>query len=513
MIGMDLRGVVAVVWFSCLALAANSFDYGSIQNAITTGHFSDARPVLDARLKAEPGDGYAHLLLGIVLSELKEAAPAELQFREAIRLRPRDSAPHTNLGNLLASLGRLADAKKQFEAALALNPRDATSLSNLGAVHMSLQEYGPATKCFEAADKIAPGDVRTLLGLFQAQLKSGQSAASRDTGARLLNLRAVDEQAVQIVGALQGESGDYAGAVQTFEKGLTRFLQSPALQYNLGLAAQKAGDPARSIAIFEGLRSKQDTAEVEDVLGGVYEQAGRYLDAVKSYQKAAETEPTSEPYRFDYVSELLAHLNFEAARLIAEPAVHDFPDSMRLHVAWGVALYGLEKFETAQAMFLDLARRFPDQDLPILYVQLCAESSGIALPEAKELLQASYRRHPYRFMAPYLLGRIAMKDTYAATALPLLQNSVKLRSDYAASRLELGLALAQLDRTDEAVTQYLAALKLESRSAESWYLLTLAYRKLGKTELAASAEKEFRKMEAITGKPDLVKTFLYSTSK
>jgi tetratricopeptide (TPR) repeat protein len=499
--------------FLLVAIASGASDYLSIQSDITAGRFSQARSALETRIKASPGDGYAHLLLGIVLSEVKEPDPAEAQFRDAIRLRPQDPAPHTNLGNLLASLGRLADAKNQFEAALALNSRDATSLSNLGAVHMSLKEYEPARKCFEAAGRIAPDDVRTLLGLLQAQLRLGLTAASRETAARLLKLRSADEQAVQIVGALEGESGDYAGAVATFEKGLARFPKSPALQFNLGLAQQKAGDRARAIVTFEALRSQQDTAEVEDVVGGVYEEAGKPLEAVKSFQRSAEMEPNNESYRFDYASELLAHLNFEAARLVAEPAVHDFPQSMRLHVALGVALYGLERFEVAQKMFGDLAHRFPDEDLPILYVELCAESTGGSLGEAKELLTASYQRHPDRFMASYLLGRIALQESDASAALPLLQSSVKLRPDYAPSRLELGLALAQLGRTDEAVAQYQAALKLDPHSTESWYRLTLAYRKLGRTELAAEAEKHFKDAEAVSGKPDLVKTFLYSTTK
>jgi predicted Zn-dependent protease len=162
---------------------------------------------------------------------------------------------------------------------------------------------------------------------------------------------------------------------------------------------------------------------------------------------------------------------------------------------------------------VDLAHRFPDEDLPILYVELYAESTGGSLAEAKELLTASYRRHPDRFMAPYLLGRIALQDSDASSALPLLQTSVKLRSGYAPSRLELGLALAQLGRTDEAVTQYLAALKLDPHSTESWYRLTLAYRQLGKPDLAAQAEKHFKEAEAVSGKPDLVKTFLYSTMR
>lgn len=505
-----------IFWLSIVGLAwgaADAFDYRPVQAAIATGHFSDARSVLESRLKAVPSDGHARLLMGIVLSELKELDSAELQFREAVRLRPRDPAPHTNFGNLLAARGRLADAKKQFEAALAINPRDATSLSNLGAVHMSLKEYEPAIRCFEVADKISPGDVRTLLGLFQAQLKAARREAARATADRLLHLPSVDEQAVQIVGALEGESGDYAGAVRSFERGWKLFPSSQALQFNLGLAAQKAGDLTRATALFEELRSKADTAEVEDVLGGIYEQTGHYLEAVKSFQKAAEMEPTNEGNRFDYASELLAHLNFEAARLVAEPAVHDFPQSMRLNVALGVAIYGLERFELAQKTFLEVAHRFPDEDLPLLYVELCAEVSGIAVPEVRELLKAAYQRHPERFMAPYLLGRMALKDGDPDSAFPLLETSVKLRSDYALSHLELGLTLAQLGRTNEAIPQYQAALKIDAKNAETWYRLTLAYRKLGQTKLAADSEKEFRRVEATTGKYDLIKTFLYSTGK
>ncbi|MGA7411606.1 MAG: tetratricopeptide repeat protein [Bryobacteraceae bacterium] len=495
------------------ASSASTSDYAVIKSAINSGHFLEAKGILIARLQTSPADGYAHLLLGIVLSELNEGENAEFQFREASRLRPLDSAPHTDLGNLLASRGRLEEAKKQFEEALALNPRDAASLSNLGSVQMSLKQYRPAMKCFDAASRVAPGDVRALLGLFQSQLKLGLSTPSQETANRLLNLPGLDEQAVEILGATQGESGDYVGAVRTFAKGARLFPQSQTIQFNLGLALEKSGNPGRAATVLEALRSKQDTPELENVLGGVYEHAGQFLAAVKSYQRAAEEEATNEGYRFDYVSELLAHRNFEAARLVAERAVYDFPESVRISVALGMALFGLSRFQEAQSLFLQTARRFPDAELPLISLILCAEVSEIALPESTELLNAFYRNHPTQFMAPYLLGRTALKNGDPASAATLLQVSIKLRSDYAPSHFELGRAQADLGQMNEAIDQYLAALKLDGDKTEIWYRLTLAYRKLGQSKLADKAEEEFRKVGAKTGKPDLVQTFLYSTSK
>ena len=503
-----LAMILCAIWF-----AEQGFNYAVVQNAIQSSHPAEARTALETRLKMAPGDGYAHLLMGIVLSELKEPVKAEWQFREAGRLRPRDPAPHTNLGNLFASRGQFLEAIKQFQAALALNPRDATSLSNLGSVQMSLKQYRFARNSFEAAARIAPDDARTLFGLFQAQLKLALVKESEETANRLLNEPAIDEQTIQIVGALQGESGDYASAVRSFEKGARLFPDSAGMHFNLGLALEKSGDAARASEVLVALRTKQDSAELEDVLGEVSEQNGAFLEAVRSYQKAAEMEPKNEGYRFDYTCELLAHLNFEAARQVAERAVHDFPESVRMSVALGLALFGLERVAEAQQLFVRTAQRFPDAELPLVYISLCAEASDVEAPEGEALLAAFYRKHPNGFMAPYLLGRAALNRHDAARATNLLEASVKLKSDYAPAHFELGRALVELGRANQAVDQYRAALKLEPKKAETWYRLTLAYRKLGELKLAEEAEAEFRKLGETDGKAEIVQTFLYSAGK
>jgi predicted Zn-dependent protease len=184
-----------------------------------------------------------------------------------------------------------------------------------------------------------------------------------------------------------------------------------------------------------------------------------------------------------------------------------------MSVALGLALFGLERVAEAQQLFLRIARRFPDAELPLVYISLCGEASDVEVPEGEDLLLAFYRKHPNGFMAPYLLGRAALNRHDAARAANLLKASVNLRSDYAPAHFELGRALVELGRVNEAVDQYRAALKIEPKNAETLYRLTLAYRKLGEMQLAEEAEAEFRKLGSTDEKAEIVQTFLYSTRK
>ena len=210
-------------------------------------------------------------------------------------------------------------------------------------------------------------------------------------------------------------------------------------------------------------------------------------------------EPGNEAYRFDYLAELLAHLNFEAGRLVAEPAVHDFPDSPRVQVALGVALFGLERFAQAQEIFLGAAQRFPDAGLSLLYLTLAPETSNIPIPGAKQLLKTFHSRHPEQFLSPYLLGHMALFDSDPGSASQLLQESIRLDRNYPLAHLELGRCYADLGRYREAISEFRTAARLDPKQTEAWYRLALAYRRAGERKLAAEAELKFRNVEPTTG--------------
>jgi len=504
-------GKILVVLVSAVGIpAAVSFDYQAVEAEIASRDFAGARNKLEARLRTAPADARAHLLLGIVLAETAELKGAEQHLREAARLNPEDPAPFVNLGKLLAARGERAAAAKELQAALNRDPRSVGALMNLGLIEVAERQFNQAEVHLQKASALAPADIAIWMALSEAQLGGKRFTAAKDTAARILAIAPSQAEALQMIGALQARAGDYADAIPNLEKASSLVPGSYEIAYNLGLAFQRSGEARRALAILEPLAKRNSSAELANLLGSVYEESGQSLDAVQSFQRAAESEPANEDYRFDYVWELLEHRSFEPARLVAEPAVHDFPSSMRMKLALGVAWFGLERFSEAQELFVATAKQFPDSDLPLYYVTLAPDTSELAIPDSKALLAAQHERFPRRFLPLYLLGHAQLRDGNAKVAAELLQESIRLQPDHAQARYELGRAYAELSRFHEAIAQYEASVRLQPDFAEAWYRLYLAAHSSGDADRARRAEGMFRKLQQETEKQDAIHSFVYS---
>ena len=491
------------------AAVTGPFDYQAVEAGIASRDFAGVRNKLETRLRSAPADARAHLLMGIVLGETADLEGAERHLREAARLNPADPAAHVNLGKLLAARGERKAAARELQAALDRDHSSIAAHTNLGLIDIDEKQFSQAESHLQKAATLAPADISILTALMQAQLGARRFPSANSTAARILAIAPSKSEALKLIGAVQAQAGDYPEAIRNLEQASSLDPDSYEVRYNLGLSYQGSGDAKRALATLEPLTKRTSSAELANLLGSVYEENGRYLDAVKSFQRAAESEPKNEDYRFDYIWELLEHRSFEPARLVAEPAVHDFPSSMRMKLALGVAWFGLERFREAQELFLATAKQFPDSDLPLNYVTLAPDTSELAIPETKVLLRAQHERFPRRFLPLYLLGHAEMRDGNAKVAADLLQQSIRLEPDHAQARLELGRAYADLRQFHEAIAQYEASVRLQPDLGEAWYRLYLAAHSIGDADRAAHAEQMFRKLQA-TEKPDAIQSFVFS---
>jgi tetratricopeptide (TPR) repeat protein len=74
--------------------------------------------------RRRPEDGLAHLRLGTALLHAgAKPAEAEVELRQAVRLRPEDADAAGQLGLALAAQGRAAEAVAAFDQATRLDPR------------------------------------------------------------------------------------------------------------------------------------------------------------------------------------------------------------------------------------------------------------------------------------------------------------------------------------------------------------------------------------------------------
>ncbi len=514
-----LRLAISIV-VSALTLFAARLDYAKIEKAIQERNFVWAQHELEQHLREEPRDSRAHILLGIVLEECQEPQRAAEHFQEAVRLQPGAPEPHLNLGNHYARAGDLAAAVREFQFALRLNPGDPTARSNLGLALMGQKKYSEAATEFQKVVELNPKEPAAWLNLFKSQLALKQFAAARRTADRIARFAPGSREMYTRLGVEQAEAGDCAGAVGNLRKALKLDPHSASTRYNLGLAYYRCGDLAPAAEVLESLRAEEDSAEVENLLGEVYEKKAEYLNAVRAFQKAAEMEPRNEDYRFDYILELLAHHNFDAAALVAEPAVHDFSNSMRMRLVLGVAYFGRGRFTESTQSFFETAKRFPELELPLYFLGLAADSTGKDLEETRGLLEAYRERHPEQFWPYYFLGRYALRPDVSSEqkadpdrAERLLKESLKRKADFADAHYELGNVYSTQKRWPEAIEEYKKATHLNPKLSEAHYRLALAYRHTGDLPGSLHEMEMHRKLKQEEAQEALrlrqVRAFLY----
>jgi tetratricopeptide (TPR) repeat protein len=456
--------------------AVPPFDYDKIEQAIQERRFSWAQQQLEAQILAEPEDFRAHMLLGDVFSERSQLARAVKHFEQAARLRPREAVPHLRLGESYAKQGKFSVALAEFQKAVGLAPADRSAWLNVLQTQLALKRFREAQISAERISQLDP--------------------ASADLHNRL--------------GAVQAEFGDYAGAIKNLEKANALQPDSYEFRYNLGLAYHRNGDGVRALKILEPLRRQRETGEIENLLGDVYEKKGQYLEAVRAFQRSADLEPANESYRFDFVYELLAHQNFDAAIAAAQPAVRDFPQSLQFRLALGVAYFGAKLFDQSGEIFLEAARRSPDTELPLRLLAMAVDTGPVKPQEVQALVAAYLRRHPKQFWPHYFLGRKAFQDGDLARGLEFLKQSVALAPDYPDSRFELGNVYFEMEQWKDAIACYEKAVQLKPNLVEAHYRLFRTYRRAGEPGQADRALQIYQKLQAQKQADNVVMQFVYN---
>lgn len=128
----------------------------------------------------------------------KRYAPAEEQFRAALKLTPRDYAANLRLAECLQAQDKDREALGYAETARKIYPQEAQAHKLAGVLALGLREPGAAYNALEQYDRVLPGDggVSFLKGVAQEGM-GNQGAAAQLYGKYLQQTR-------------QGKAADYA---------------------------------------------------------------------------------------------------------------------------------------------------------------------------------------------------------------------------------------------------------------------------------------------------------------
>ena len=398
--------------------------------------------------------------------------------------------------------GRLPEAAAQLESILPLVPKSFEVHELLGLVYAAQSQDGKAIEHLEEAVRLKPDSAAARTNLAASLSHAGNSALAGEQFRKALELEPRDFDANHNLGEFEIQSGKIAEATPFLEAAQRVNPASYENGYDLALAYFVTGklDPARRQV--QSLLSQKNTAELHNLLGQIEEKDGKFVPAANEFETAAHTDP-SEDNLFDWGSEFLLHRTYEPAIDVFQQAVQRYPNSPRLRMGLGMALYSRGKYDEAIKSLLAAADLNPSDPRCYLFLSKAYDSSPTQAEDVIRRFRRFSELQPANAQALYYYAMSLWKGKRAEDSgldihqiEALLQKSIALDPKLAEAHMQLGNLYSDQHDFARSIPEYVRALELNPNLPDAHYRLGLDYVHSGKKDLAPAEFEVYQRLRA-----------------
>jgi len=240
------------------------------------GRLGAARENLEFVLKAEPGDGQALLLLGMVFVSTKHYAAALALAQRAAEALPGFYRAYALKGMAEMRMQRYTDAAKSYARAAELNPKAPEVNLGLAMSQWAAGNVQQSFATFEEGLKRFPGDAYHCQEYGRALLKSGQPNEAAEARAVALWQKAITLNGSlslphYLLGDLALRKGNAEKAVQHLEQAAKLDPEGSKVHFALFRAYRRLGrkeEAARELETFQKLKAAEEAAPAAPLLIG-----------------------------------------------------------------------------------------------------------------------------------------------------------------------------------------------------------------------------------------------------
>lgn len=342
-----------------------------------------------------------------------------------------------------------------------------------------------------------------------ASLSKSPSAPSAESAALEKSLKdavqsaPADFDANHRLGQLLMNEGRAREAIPYLERAAQKNPGNYENSYDLALANAEAGNNGRARSDARSLAASHPKAELYHLLGDVEEKLGDPLEAVREYQRAAEINPT-EPYLFDWGSELLLHHAPEPAEAVFHKGSELFPKSVRMLIGLGAASFARGSYDQAIRHICAASDLAPNDPLPYQFLGKIQRAQTSTSNELIERLHRFVTLQPQNAEANYDYAvalwkqkRNAQDKAVASQIKSLLENAIRLEAKFSAAELQLGIVTAEQGDPSGAITHFRRASEIDPQNEEAHFRLAQVYRQTGQS---GKAKEELQIYQQITEK-------------
>ena len=152
----------------------------------SAGDLAGAKAAYEAVLEAEPENGEAHHLLGLIAFQTGDPATATEHLQRALAAQPDNPQYHLNFAETLRAQGETAGAIAAYRRATAINPEFFEAFTNLGLLAMENEYVGEGIEALRRAVAIQPTNPSAQSNLGVALREVGEHDGALEAFARAL---------------------------------------------------------------------------------------------------------------------------------------------------------------------------------------------------------------------------------------------------------------------------------------------------------------------------------------
>jgi tetratricopeptide (TPR) repeat protein len=399
------------------------------------GKYPDAAAQLEKLVRDVPESFEVQELLGLVYAAQSQDARAAQHLQKAVDLKP-DSAPaRTNLAANFARLGKLDLATEQFKKAVGLDPRNFETNHNLGESYVRSGKVAEAAPYLERAQQIDPSSYDNGYDLSLAYLQTGRLTKAQQLIHDLLRRKNTAELH-NLLADVEEKYGKFVEAANEYETAAHMDpSESNLFDWGSELLLHRTLGPAVEVLQQASVRYPASQRMLV-ALGMAFYVRGNYDDAVKSFLRAADLNP-SEPNCYFFLSRA-----YDSSPSRADEVTQRFHRFAELQPDNARALY-------YYAMSLWKGKR--------------AQDPGLDLHQIESLLTKSLALDPKLAEAHLQLGNLYSDQTKFSEAIPEYKRALELNSDFADAYYRLGQAYVRTGEKDRAQEQFQVYQKINEQ--------------------------------------------------
>jgi predicted Zn-dependent protease len=294
-----------------------------------------------------------------------------------------------------------------------------------------------------------------------------------------------------------------AAAVPYLEKAEELKPGDAANEFDLARAYLGTNDAAKAQQLLRDLVRRNDTAEYHNLLGQADEALNDPASALKELRLAAQMDP-SEKNTFDMANELLLVTNSGGPAVEAfTRGVALFPNSVRMNIGLGIALYVRNSYDAAIEALCHASDLDPFDPRPYVFLGKMYNASKGHADEVAKRMQKFMETNPDNPLAYYYGALCLWKDAHSdkqgvdgARAEALFKKSLALDPRSADTHLQLGILYHDQRREQDAISEFESTIRLKPDDPDAHYHLAQAYLRMGDKERGQEELQIYERLRA-----------------